>query len=263
MLSVLVRVPCIDPLFVPMVPSRVSIVPVLVPIVPGVVFIVPGVLPIVPVLVRGVLVVLGVVVPGVVVGVPGVVWAKAMLLNPIVNRAARNILVIFIVLGIENVKRSYSVQTAYLGSVCWCFTRYYTDLVACTTNNLFHNMMTIRSLSNNFYQNFICKYLNCIILSIYNRRGFLIRTFLFVVQPQYVPAQVVTAPSVSATHLRFLAWLIQRDDAGLLGEYGHSVFQPLSSGTNGTKRNNAFTLMVTDLNICTTANTRAISYCEG
>jgi len=181
MLSVLVRVPCIDPLFVPMVPSRVSIVPVLVPIVPGV-------LPIVPVLVRGVLVVLGVVVPGVVIGVPGVVWAKATLLNPIVNRAARNILVIFIVLGIENVKRSYFVQTAYLGSVCRYFTRYHTDLVACTTNNLFHNTMTIRSLSNSFHRNFICKYLNCIILSIYNRRGFLILNFLFVVQPQYVPA---------------------------------------------------------------------------
>ena len=115
MLSVSIRVPGIDPLFVPMVPSRVSIVPVLVPIVPGVVPIAPGVVPIVPVFVRGVLVVLGVVVPGVVVGVPGVVWAKATLLNPIVNRAARNILVIFIVLGIENVKRNYFVQTAYLG----------------------------------------------------------------------------------------------------------------------------------------------------
>ena len=181
MLSVLVRVPDIDPLFVPMVPSRVSIVPVLVPIVPGVV-------PIVPVLVPGVFVVLGVVVPGVVVGVPGVVWAKAMLLNPIVNRAARNILVIFIVLGIENVKRSYFVQTAYLGSVCWCFTRYYTDLVACTTNNPFHNIINICSLLNNFHRNFICKHLNYIILSIYNRRGFLILTFLFVTQPQQVPA---------------------------------------------------------------------------
>ena len=48
MLSVSIRVPGIDPLFVPMVPSRVSIVPVLVPIVPGVVPIVPGLVPIVP-----------------------------------------------------------------------------------------------------------------------------------------------------------------------------------------------------------------------
>ena len=170
MLSVSIRVPGIDPLFVPMVPSRVSIVPGVVPIVPGVV-------PIVPVLVRGVLVVLGVVVPGVVVGVPGVVWAKATLLNPIVNRAARNILVIFIVLGIENVKRSYLVQTAYLGSVCWCFTRYYTDLVAYTTNNLFHNIINISSLPNNFHLTFIYKQLNYKILRIYNRRGFLILTF--------------------------------------------------------------------------------------
>ena len=150
MLPVLIRVPGIDPLFVPMVPSRVLIVPVLVPIVPGVV-------PIVPVLVREVL---GVIVPGVVVGVPGVVWAKAALLNPIVNRAARNILVIFIVLGIENVKRNYFIQIAYLGLVCFCFTRYYTDLVAYTTNNLFHNMINISGLPDNFHRIFMCKQLN-------------------------------------------------------------------------------------------------------
>ena len=170
MLSVSIRVPGIDPLFVPMVPSRVSIVPVLVPIVPGVV-------PIVPVLVPGVFVVLGVVVPGVVVGVPGVVWAKATLLNPIVNRAARNILVIFIVLVIENVKRNYFVQTAYLGLVCWYFTRYYTDLVAHTTNNSFHNIINISSLPNNFHRNYIYNQLKYKILMVYNRRGFLILTF--------------------------------------------------------------------------------------
>ncbi len=146
MLSVLIRVPGIDPLFVPMVPSRVSIVPVLVPIV--------------PVLVRGVLVVLGVIVLGVVVGVPGVVWAKAALLNPIVNRAARNILVIFIVLGIENVKRNYFAQTVYLGLVCCFFMRDYTDLVAYTTNNLFHNIINISRLPNNFHRTFMCKQLN-------------------------------------------------------------------------------------------------------
>ena len=80
-------VPLVVPDVVPMVPLVVLIVPEVVPIVP---LVVPLVVPMVPLVVPIVPEVVPLVVPDVVVPV----WAKALPLNPRVNKAARMILVL-------------------------------------------------------------------------------------------------------------------------------------------------------------------------